>query len=124
MGYGSSFAASPLTTVHPYAQQAAEAAGAQGRFWDMYQSLFEHQGVLTDEALLGYATALGLDSNRFTCELRQHVYAARIREDVASGIDSGVNGTPTSYINDRCHNAPYDLETLLLAVEDTTRERP
>ena len=120
------FRSFPLTTVHPHAQhaaEAAEAAGAQGRFWDMYQSLFEHQDVLTDEALIGYAMALGLDSNRFARELRQHVYAARIREDVTGGIDNGVSGTPTFYINDRWHDAPYDLETLLLAVGDATRGR-
>ena len=116
----------PLTTVHPHAQhaaEAAEAAGAQGRFWEMYQSLFEHQDVLTDEALIGYATTLGLDSNRFARELREHLYAARVREDTASGIDSGVNGTPTFYINGARHDAPYDLETLLGAVSAAARGR-
>ena len=80
--------------------------------------------MLTDEALIGCATALGLDFNRFTRELRPHVCAAGIREDVASGIDIGASGTLTFYINDRCHDAPYDLETLLLAIEDATRGRP
>ena len=109
----------PLTTVHPHAQhaaEAAEAAGAQGRFWEMHDTLFEHQDALTDEAPIGYAKALGLDTTRFAHELRQHLYAARVREDVASGAQSGVNGTPTFYINGGCHDAPYDLETLLGAV--------
>lgn len=114
----------PLTTVHPHAQHAAEAAeasGAQGRFWEMYQSLFEHEDLLTDEALVRYAETLGLDRTRFARELRQHSHAARVREDVASGIESGVNGTPTFYINGVRHDAPYDLDTLLGAVNAAAR---
>lgn len=105
----------PLTTMHPHAQQAAEAAGAQGRYWPMHDLLFEHQGALTDAALVRYAKALDLDAARFADEVQQHQYAARVREDVASGTDSGVNGTPTFYINGARHDAPYDLETLLAA---------
>lgn len=99
----------PLTTVHPHAQhaaEAAEAAGAQGRFWPMHNILFEHQGALTDAALVGYAKTLDLDATRFGDELRQHQYAARVREDVAGGIRSGVNGTPTFYINGARHDRP------------------
>ena len=116
----------PLAAVHPHAQHAAEAveaAGGQGRFWEMYRSLFERQDLLTDEALIGYAESLGLDAARFARELRQHLYAPRVREDVASGIDSGVNGTPTFYINGRRHDAPYDLETLLGVVNAALRGR-
>ncbi len=109
----------PLTTAHPHAQhaaEAAEAAGAQGRFWPMHDILFEHQGALTDAALVGYAKALDLDTTQFADNLRQHQYAVRVREDVAGGIHSGVNGTPTFYINGARHDAPYDLEILLAAV--------
>jgi protein-disulfide isomerase len=109
----------PLTTVHPHARhaaEAAEAAGAQGRFWEMHDTLFEHQSALTDAALVGYAKALDLDMTRFADELQQHRHAARVREDVAGGIRSGVNGTPTFYINGVRHDAPYDLEILLAAV--------
>ena len=116
----------PLAAVHPHAQhaaEAAEAAGEQGRFWEMYQSLFERQDLLTDEALIGYAEALGLDTTRFARELRQHLYAQRVREDVAGGIESGVNGTPTFYINERRHDAPYDLDTLLGVVSAALRGR-
>jgi protein-disulfide isomerase len=112
----------PLTTAHPHAQhaaEAAEAAGAQGRFWEMHDTLFEHQSALTDAALVRYAKALDLDTTRFADGLRQHQYAARVREDVAGGIRSGVNGTPTFYINGVRHDAPYDLETLLAAVNVT-----
>jgi len=116
----------PLTTVHPHAQhaaEAAEAAGAQGRYWPMHDMLFEHQGSLTDEALVKYARALDLDTTRFAGELRRHHYAARVREDVASGIDSGVSGTPTFYIKGVRHDAPYNLETLLAAVSVAARNR-
>ncbi len=116
----------PLTTVHPHAQhaaEAAEAAGAQGRFWEMHDTLFEHQSALTDAALVGYAKALDLDTTRFADELRQHQYAARVREDVAGGIRSGVNGTPTFYINGARHDAPYDLEILLAAVDAAAHSR-
>lgn len=94
----------PLTTVHPHAQhaaEAAEAAGAQGRFWEMHDALFEHQDALADDALIGYARALGLDMIQFTRDLREHRYVARVGEDVAGGLRSGVNGTPAFYINGR-----------------------
>lgn len=109
----------PLTTVHPHAQhaaEAAEAAGAQGRFWEMHDTLLGHQEALTDKALIGYAKALGLDVIRFAHDLRQHRYAARVREDLASGARSGVNGTPTFFINGWRHDAPYDLEALMVTV--------
>jgi protein-disulfide isomerase len=114
----------PLTTVHPHAQQAAEAAesaGAQGRYWPMHDMLFEHQGSLTDEALVGYARALDLDTTRFADEMRRHYYIPHVHEDVDSGIDSGVSGTPTFYINGVRHDAPYNLETLLAAVSVAAR---
>jgi protein-disulfide isomerase len=118
------FRSFPLTTVHPHAQhaaEAAEAADAQGRFWEMYQSLFERQDLLTDDALFAYAESLDLDTTRFARELRQHIHAARVREDIAGGIESGVNGTPTFFINGVRHDAPYDLETLLRAVNAAAR---
>src|SRR5205807_1889894 len=117
----------PLTTPHPHAQhaaEAAEAAGAQGRFWPMHDILFEHQGALTDAALVGYAKALDLDTARFADDLRQHRYAPRVREDVAGGIQSGVDGTPTFYINGARHDASYDLETLLAAVNAAAAAGP
>ena len=111
----------PLTRVHPHAQhaaEAAEAAGAQGRFWPMHDMLFEHQDSLGDAALVGYAKALDLDTARFGKELREHEYAARVREDAAGGTRSGVDGTPTFYINGARHDGAYDLETLLAAISD------
>jgi Na+/H+ antiporter NhaA len=109
----------PLNDVHPSAQlasEAAEAAAAQGKFWDMYDILLAHQGELTPRDLRRYASELGLDVDRFTDELRTREYASRIAEDVASADESGVSGTPTFFINGRRHYGVYDLDTLTEAV--------
>jgi protein-disulfide isomerase len=109
----------PLTQIHPLAQQAAEAAEAaaqQGRFWEMHEQLFEHQDRLGARDLLGYAEAIGLDIDRFLADLEGHVHAARVREDFVSGVRSGVNGTPTFFVNGVRHNGGYDLASLLAAV--------
>jgi protein-disulfide isomerase len=111
----------PLTQSHPHAEhaaEAAEAAAAQGKFWEMHDSLFEHQQALDDAHLVHYAAALDLDKEKFEREMTEHVYAPRVREDFLSGIRSGVNGTPTFYINGVRHDASYALETLLAAIED------
>jgi len=110
----------PITTSHPHAEQAAEAAeaaGAQGRFWQMHDLLFENQKRLRDEDLRGYAETLGLDVQLFETQLADHVHAERVREDFMSGVRSGVNGTPTFYVNGVRHDEPYDVETLLAALE-------
>ncbi len=110
----------PLTQSHPHAQhaaEAAEAAAAQGKFWEMHDSLFEHQQALDDAHLVHYAVALQLDQGTFEREMTEHVYAKRVREDFLSGVRSGVNGTPTFYINGVRHDASYALETLLAAIE-------
>ena len=92
----------PLTQTHPHAYQAAEAAeaaGAQGRFWEMHDLLFENQDRLSLRDVMTLATALELDLERFVTDLRSHAYAGRLREDFLSGIRSGVNGTPTFFVN-------------------------
>ena len=110
----------PLTDVHPSAQiaaEAAEAAAAQGKFWDMYDILLGHQGELAPRALARYAEQLGLDVDRFTDELRRREYAPRIKEDVATADESGVSGTPTFFINGRRHYGVYDTDTLTEAAK-------
>ena len=110
----------PFATAHPHAQhaaEAAEAAGSQDRFWEMHDILFENQHALDDESLLRYAVALDLDPNRFVSELARHIHAGRVREDVLSGARSGVNGTPTFFINNFRHDGGYDLDSLLDAIE-------
>jgi len=109
----------PLNDVHPTAQMAAEAseaAAAQGRFWDMYDTLLSHQTELGVRDLIRHARELGLDVDRFTDELRRREYAGRVSEDVASADESGVSGTPTFFINGRRHYGVYDLGALTSAV--------
>jgi protein-disulfide isomerase len=109
----------PLGEIHPHAVQAAEtaeAAAAQGRFWEMHDRLYENQQRLDTSDLLSHAQSLGLDVTRVQAELEEHAYERRIRNDFVSGVRSGVNGTPTFFINGVRHNGSYDLETLLGAL--------
>ena len=109
----------PLNDVHPSAQlaaEAAEAAAAQSKFWEMYDTLLDHQGELTPRDLARYADEIGLDVERFRGELRRREYASRISEDVASADESGVSGTPTFFINGRRHYGVYDIDALTDAV--------
>ena len=109
----------PLNDVHAHAQMAAEAseaAGAQGHFWDYYDSLFEDQSKLGVRDLLARAEQLGLDVDRVTDEVREHRWAGRIADDVTSADESGVSGTPTFFINGRRHQGPYDIDSLTAAV--------
>jgi protein-disulfide isomerase len=110
----------PIVTSHPHAEQAAEAAeaaAAQGRFWEMHDLLYENQRRLRDEDLHTYAERLGLDVELFDKELTEHVHADRVHEDFMSGVRSAVNGTPTFYINGARHDDSYEFETLLSALE-------
>jgi Na+/H+ antiporter NhaA len=119
----------PLNDVHPNAQmaaEAAEAAGAQGAFWEMNDRLLQHQDQLTPADLRRHAEELGLDVDRFWDELRRREYAERVADDVASADASGVAGTPGFFINGRRHQGAYDIETLTSAVRrarDTARIR-
>ena len=109
----------PLSDVHPNAQAAAEAseaAAAQGAFWEMHDLLLEHQGELRLRDLVAYAERLELDLDRFRDDLRRHVHAPRVEEDVDSADISGVTGTPTFFVNERRHDGAYDIETLSAAV--------
>ena len=106
----------PLSHVHPDAQsaaEAAEAAAAQGKFWEMYDLLFENQRWLEDDDLLEYAAQIRLDEERFRREMRAHLHAARIQEDVTGGRQAGVQGTPTFFVNGLQQGSPSDSETLL-----------
>jgi protein-disulfide isomerase len=114
----------PLANMHPHATLAAEAAevlGAQGKFWEMHDALYEHQQALTESDLVGYAHRLGVDKEKFLGELRRPAYAERVREDFASGVRSGVNGTPTFYIDGIRHNGSYEFEELLEVLESHRR---
>jgi Na+/H+ antiporter NhaA len=109
----------PLSDVHPRAQlaaEAAEAAAAQGAFWQMHDLLLDNQDALGPNDLVAYAERMGLDVDRFTDDLRTHAGAARVAEDVDSADLSGVSGTPTFFINGRRHHGAYDIATLSAAV--------
>jgi protein-disulfide isomerase len=109
----------PLNDVHPHAQlaaEASEAAGAHGKFWEMYDLLFAHQGKLLMRDLVDYAAQLALDSVRFREDLRKRTFASRVAEDVESADLSGVSGTPMFFINGRRHYGVYDINTLTAAV--------
>ena len=110
----------PISTSHPNAElaaEAAEAAAVQGRFWEMHDLLYENQDRLGGEDLHVYAERLGLDLETFDSELAGHAYTARVREDFMSGVRSGVNGTPTFYLNGSRYDGSYEAETLLAALE-------
>lgn len=111
----------PLVSIHPHAQraaEAAEAAAAQNRFWEMHECLFKNQHALDDEHLQMYATKIGLDTARFNREMKENLYAELVREDVHSGLYGGrVTGTPTFYINGVRHDDTPDLERMLAAIK-------
>jgi protein-disulfide isomerase len=92
----------PFAVAHPHARlaaQAAEAAAVQGRFWEMHDVLLEHQRALEEADLLRYAEQLGLDARQVERELEAGTHAKRVRDDFRSGVRSGVNGTPTFFVN-------------------------
>jgi protein-disulfide isomerase len=109
----------PLTDVHPNAQlaaEAAEAAAAQGVFWEMYDLLIANQDALEASDLVDYAEGLGLDVERFVNDLTFHTGAAHVADDVDGADLSGVSGTPTFFVNGRRHFGAYDIKTLAAAV--------
>lgn len=92
----------PLKEAHPHAAAAAEAsesAGAQGRFWEMHDIIFRNQSALETTDLIEYAAEIGVDANRVAKEVADGVYRRKVRDDFRGGIRSGVNGTPTFFIN-------------------------
>jgi len=110
----------PLTQAHPYAMvaaEAAEAAALQGKFWEMHDLLFEQQTFLTPDIIPLWAKKIGLNLEKFGNDIRQGDIAKRIKEDRQSGIRSGVNGTPTFYINGARYDGSPDVESLLAALE-------
>jgi protein-disulfide isomerase len=114
----------PLTSSHPHAElaaEAAEAAGAQGAFWPMHDVLLAHQDALALPDLIQNAAALGLDADIVVADLASHVYEPKVREDFMSGVRSGVSGTPTFFINGTRYDGDYDLEALARAVQKAAR---
>lgn len=111
----------PLTQMHPHAAHAAESAeiaGAQGKFWEMHDALYEHQKALDDRRLTQYAQSLGLDAQKFEQELAAGAQTERVREDFLSGVRSGVNGTPTFFINGLRYEGDFDADSLLTTLQE------
>jgi protein-disulfide isomerase len=111
----------PLTEIHPHALHAAfaaEAADAQGKFWEMHDYLFHHQHTLEDADLEQFAAAIGLDVQQFARDMAQRPFASRIEEDFQSGLRSGVRGTPTFFINGTLYPGSWEQEELLAALKE------
>jgi protein-disulfide isomerase len=109
----------PMTEVHPHGQHAAEvaeAAAAQGKFWEMHDILFAHQDALDDASLLKYVADLALDDERVKRELASHAHAGRVAEDRAGGLASSVRGTPTFYIDGARYDSSVALGPMLAAM--------
>jgi Na+/H+ antiporter NhaA len=109
----------PLTDVHAHAELAAEgseAAAVQGAFWEMHDMLMDHQGALTFSDLVGYADTIGIDTDKFSADLRKHVGASRVAEDIDSADLATVSGTPTFFINGNRYYGAFDLAALKEAV--------
>nr|WP_231928557.1 DsbA family protein [Micromonospora echinaurantiaca] len=105
--------------MHPQARlaaEAAEAAAAQGKFWQMHDLLLDHQDNLDITDLIKDAGELGLDQKRFHDDLMSHAHASRIDSDIDSADNSGVSGTPTFFINGRRHYGAYDISALTAAI--------
>lgn len=109
----------PLNDVHPHAQlaaEAAEAAAAQGRFWEMYDRLFDHQKALEPHELVEHADAIGLNRERFVEDLRSSAHAARVARDVDSAEASDVTGTPTLFVNGHRHRSSFSQQSVRAAI--------
>lgn len=112
----------PLTQVHPYAEHAAEAAEAAGSesadtFWAMHDTLFEHQNALHDRDLVRYAESVGVAGSVIVQALESHAFLPRVKSDFMSGVRSGVNGTPSFFINGAKYDGSNDFESLSAALQ-------
>ncbi|HEU4853319.1 MAG TPA: thioredoxin domain-containing protein [Telluria sp.] len=109
----------PLTQIHPMAQmsaEAAEAAGAQGKFWPMHDAIYENQDLLSSALLTRLALRLGLDMQRFTDDVESRRFQPKVREDFMSAVRSGAAGTPSFFINGEPYEGSFDDEALIDAL--------
>jgi protein-disulfide isomerase len=116
----------PLTQAHPnalHAAEAAEIAARQGKYWEMHDILFENQDALDDDSLTTYAEQIGLDVEKFMEDLQNDTFEEKVREDFMGGVESGVNGTPTFFINGARYNDAVDYETLLGVLENSKSQK-
>lgn len=113
----------PLSEIHPHALPAAfaaEAAGLQNKFWEMHDLFFINQDKLEDKDLLKYAEKLNLDLKKFTADMNSVSVKERVRKDFLNGVRSGVNATPTFFINGERYDGSYEFDGLIEAIEWAT----
>jgi protein-disulfide isomerase len=113
----------PLREIHPNAEAAAETAefaATQDKFWEMHDRIFEKQQDLSDELLLDLAKRLKLDAQELARALETGEFAERVKKDFSEGVRSGVNGTPTFFINGQRHDADFELDTLVRAITEAS----
>lgn len=109
----------PLNQIHPMAQlaaEAAEAAGAQGKFWPMHDAIYENQDLLSPALLTRLGQRLGLDMQRFTDDMSSHRFLSKVKEDFMSAVRSGAAGTPTFFVNGELYEGSFDDESLIEAL--------
>jgi protein-disulfide isomerase len=117
----------PMSTVHPLAKPAAEAAefaGGYGLFWEMHSAIYANGHQLSGATLVALATRLGLDAAEFRNALEEGTYAPKVEADLFGGIHSGVNGTPCFFVNGARHDGDYDATSLSAAIESTASDVP
>jgi protein-disulfide isomerase len=120
------FRSMPLTQVHPMAQlaaEAAEAAGAQGKFWPMHDAIYENQDLLSPALLTRLGQRLGLDMLRFTDDVESHRFLSKVKEDFMSAVRSGAAGTPSFFINGEPYEGNFDDESLIDALRFAAQAR-
>lgn len=116
----------PLTQIHPMAQpaaEAAEAAGAQGKFWQMHDLIYENQDLLSPALLTRLGQRLGLDMQRFTDDVASHRFLPKVKEDFMSAVRSGAAGTPSFFINGEPYEGSFDDESLIEALRFAAQAR-
>jgi protein-disulfide isomerase len=116
----------PLNTLHEHAgvaAQAAEAAAGQGKFWEMHDILYQHQDDLANTALEEYALKVGVEIYQFNADLAGEKYARKVRDDFRGGVRSGVNGTPTFFVNGARYDGEHTFDAMLAALENAAQAK-
>jgi protein-disulfide isomerase len=112
----------PLSQIHPNAESAAEVsefAASKGKYWEMHDLLFENYDQLGDDLYRELAADLSLDGDELAAALEAETFTEHVRHDFSGGVRSGVNGTPTFFINGQRHNGPFDYESLVKAIDES-----
>jgi len=110
----------PLNQSHPEAQRAAETAefaGSKGKFWEMHDALFRHQERLGELFYVEQSESLGLSGEELLAALENGTFTRRVQDDFSGGVRSGVNGTPTFFVNGERHNGPYEYDSVAAKID-------